>query len=336
MKRRNTMWPLLALIVLLILSACSQSATTSDATETNTNAAAETTTSDSSTADTKAAKEEPVTYQSDAGEVQVPKNPKRIIDLTAFSTGYFVALDAPLVGVSSGAMNNKYIKEQLTSMGAIDLGEQPTAEQLISLKPDLIIAYTGAEGLDKLSQIAPVAQFEYGKRSVKDLMLEIGKLTNREDAAKDWNTKWEAKINELKPQVQAAVGDRTVSILNPYSKGLFVFGHNYGRGGEIIYGEFGLKAPTKAQAEAIDSGTGWASISMEVLPEYAGDIIFTSPWAGDTSDSKIVYDNKIWQNLPAVKSGYVFQLDPTSDTYNDPISLEGQLKFITDSLLSVK
>jgi iron complex transport system substrate-binding protein len=167
-------------------------------------------------------------------------------------------------------------------------------------------------------------------------MLELGKLTNREDAAKAWVTNWEAQISEWKPKVEAAVGDRTVSILNPYAKGLYVFGHNYGRGGEILYGEFGLKAPTKAQAEAIDSGTGFASISMEVLPEYAGDIIFTSPWSGDTSDSEVVYSNTLWENLPAVKEGHVFQLDNTSDTYNDPITLEGQLKFITDSLLSVK
>jgi iron complex transport system substrate-binding protein len=124
--------------------------------------------------------------------------------------------------------------------------------------------------------------------------------------------------------------------LNPYTKGLYVFGHNFGRGGEIIYGEFGLKAPAKAQTEAIDSGTGWASISMEVLTDYAGDIIFTSPWSGDTSDPQIVYNNALWKNLPAVKAGNVFQLDPTSDTYNDPVSLEGQLKFISDSLLSVK
>ncbi|MNW58710.1 Iron(3+)-hydroxamate-binding protein FhuD precursor [compost metagenome] len=132
------------------------------------------------------------------------------------------------------------------------------------------------------------------------------------------------------------MGDRTVSILNPYAKGLFVFGHNYGRGGEIIYGEFGLKAPAKAQAEAIDSGTGWASISMELLPEYAGDIIFTSPWSGDKTDPKIVYDNPLWKNLPAVKANHVFQLDPTSDSYNDPLTLEGQLQFISDSLLSKK
>lgn len=341
-KRTKSIGLMLALIVLLIVSACSQSASTSNTTGTDTNTAADTSTttdpaSESADDTTTAAEEgETIAYQSDAGEVQVPKNPKRIIDLTAFSTGYFVALDAPVVGALSGAMNNKYIKDQLTNEGTTDLGEKPTAERLVSLKPDLIIVYTGTEGIDQLSQIAPVVQIKYGERNYKDLMLELGKLTNREDAAKEWITKWEAQIKELKPKVEEVVGDRTVSILNPYTKGLFVFGHNFGRGGEIIYGEFGLKAPAKAQAEAIDSGTGWASISMEVLQEYAGDIIFTSPWSGDTSDPQIVYDNTLWKNLPAVKAGNVFQLDPTSDTYNDPVSLEGQLRFISDSLLSVK
>lgn len=327
---------MLVLAMVLVLSACGQKATTNTTNETTNQVSAGTETPTGSGSSDSTAQEETVTYQSDAGEVQVPKNPQRIVDLTAFSTGYFVALDAPVVGALSGAINNKYIKEQLAGEGTTDLGEQPTAEQIVSLKPDLIIAYTGTEGIDQLSQIAPVVQLKYGALNYKDLMLELGKLTNREDAAKAWVANWEAKINELKPQVKAAVGDRTVSILNPYSKGLYVFGHNFGRGGEIIYGEFGLKAPAKAQAEAIDSGTGWATISMEVLPEYAGDIIFTSPWSGDTSDPNIVYDNKIWANLPAVKAGHVFQLDPTSDTYNDPVSLEGQLKFITDSLLSAK
>ncbi|MBT2282600.1 iron-hydroxamate ABC transporter substrate-binding protein [Paenibacillus polymyxa] len=340
-KQRRSIWIMMALVMLLVLGACGQSATTSSTTGGDTNAVGETeikTDSDSATSvdKTATAEEELVTYQSDAGEVQVPKNPKRIVDLTAFTTGYFVALDAPVVGASSGAMNNKYIKEQLTAAGTTDLGEEPTPEQLISLKPDLIIVYTGSEGIDRLEQIAPVVQIEYGKLNYKDLMIEMGELTNREDAAKAWIAQWEAQINELKPKIQDVVGDRTVSILNPYAKGLYVFGHNYGRGGEIIYGEFGLKAPAKAQAEAIDSGTGWASISMEVLPEYAGDIIFTSPWAGDTSDSKIVYENTLWENLPAVKANHVFQLDPTSDTYNDPVSLEGQLQFISDSLLTAK
>lgn len=344
LKRYNAALLMLVMAIMLVLSACGQATTsgaeTSSTAATEEQAAVETTTEEvapePATEEATATEGEMVTFASDAGDVQVPKNPQRIVDLTAFTTGYFVALDAPVVGATSGAINNKYIKEQLAAQGTVDLGETPTAEPILALKPDLIIVYQGTEGIDQLEAIAPVVQIAYGKDNFKDLIVKLGKLTNHEDAATAWVEKWNAQIAELKPQIEAAMGDRTVSLLNPYEKGIYVFGHNYGRGGEIIYSEFGLKAPAKAQAESIDSGTGWASISLEVLPEYAGDVIFTSPWSGDTSDPEVVYGNSIWKNLPAVKAGHVFQLDATSDTYNDPITLEGQLKFITDSLLSTK
>jgi len=91
-----------------------------------------------------------------------------------------------------------------------------------------------------------------------------------------------------------------------YAKGLYVFGNTYGRGGEILYNELKLKAPAEVQRTAIDSGTGWAAISMEKLPEYAGDYVFTCAWSGDTSDPNVVYDNSIWKSLPAVKNNRVF------------------------------
>lgn len=277
---------------------------------------------------------EMVTFQDGAGEVQVPKNPHRIVDTTAFYTGYLLALGVKPVGVMEGAKASPYLADMLE--GAEALGNDVTPENILSLDPDLIIVYTGTEGVDKLKEIAPVVQIQYGAKNYKDQMLDYGKLLNKNEEAKAWIKQWEARIAGLKPQVQAAVGNKTVSILNPYAKGLYVFGHNYGRGGEILYGEFGLKAPAEAQKEAIDSGTGWASISLEKLPDFAGDIIFTSPWSGDTSDPKIVYDNPLWKGLPAVKAGHVFQLNPAADTFNDPISLEKQLDFLTTSLLSVK
>jgi len=224
-------------------------------------------------------------------------------------------------------MQNPYFEGMLD--GVESLGDAISPEKILELKPDLIIVYTGTEGIDKLEQIAPVVAIDYGKKNYKDQMLDFGKLTGKENEAKAWVEQWEKKINELKPQVQAAVGDKTVSILNPYEIGLYVFGHNFGRGGEIIYGEFGLKAPAETQKIVIDSGTGWASISLEKLPEFSGDIIFTYAWSGDASDPKIVYDSPIWNGITAVKAGNVFQLNPKADTYNDPISLEAQLDFIS-------
>ncbi|MGO4547778.1 ABC transporter substrate-binding protein [Paenibacillus sp. 2TAB23] len=335
MKTSKSFYPLLVLTLALtlLLGACGQAAG-NNASESN---ASENTSSQAPASTTEAEPAgdgELVTFQAGNGDIQVPKNPKRIVDTTAFYTGYFLALGATPVGIQEKAMNNPYFEGMLD--GVENLGEVPTPEKILSLNPDLIIVFNGTEGIEKLEEIAPVVAIDYGKKNYKEQMLDFGKLTGKETEAKAWVEQWEKKISDIKPQIQAAVGEKTVSILNPYAKGLYVFGHNYGRGGDIIYGEFDLKAPPEAQKEAIDSGTGWASISLEKLPEFSGDIIFTSPWSGDKSDPQIVYDSAIWKALPAVKAGNVFQLNAEADTYNDPVTFEAQFKFITESLLSVK
>ncbi|WNS41655.1 iron-hydroxamate ABC transporter substrate-binding protein [Paenibacillus sp. MMS20-IR301] len=338
-SKKSLMLIVFTLVLAVLLAACGQSNSPAQ----NSGAAANAATAEPAAITEPAAasgsanasgEAEIVTFKDSVGEVQVPKNPQRIVDTTAFYTGYFLALGVKPVGVLAGAAQNPYFEGKLDGVEII--GDELSPENILALNPDMIIVYAGAENIEKLKEIAPVVAIQYGAKNYKDQMLDFGKLVNRNDEAKAWIDQWEARIAELKPQVQAAVGDKTVSILNPYSGGLYVFGHNYGRGGEILYGEFGLKAPAEAQKEAIDSGTGWASISLEKLPEFAGDIIFTCPWSGDTTDPKIVYDNPVWTGLPAVKAGNVFQLNPSADTYNDPVSLEAQLDFISTSLLSVK
>ncbi|MFS0838839.1 iron-hydroxamate ABC transporter substrate-binding protein [Paenibacillus sp. 1P03SA] len=320
------------LLLAMVIGGCGQTAGNAGASsgEAGKTAAAAASSDNHKSAD----KGETVTFHAANGDIQVPKNPKRIVDTTNFYTGYFLAIGVKPVGISEGAMGNPYFKGMLD--GVRSIGDKPSAESILALNPDLIVTFTGTENIEKLEQIAPVVAIDYGKKNYKDQLLEFGKLTGKEDQAKQWIHQWEKKINGLKPQIQAVVGNKTVSILNPYAKGLYVFGHNYGRGGEIIYGEFGLKAPPEAQKAAIDSGKGWASISLEKLPEFTGDIVFTCPWSGDTSDPGKVYENPVWKGLPAVKKGHVFQLDPKGDTFNDPVSLEAELTFISESLLSVK
>lgn len=320
----------------LLLSACGQSGggSASSGAELKSSSSTTAETAPSSSGAESSDTGDTVIFQAGNGDIEVPKNPQRIVDLTNFYTGYFLAIGVTPVGVLEGATENPYFQDQLD--GVANLGNEPSPENILQLNPDLIVTFNGTEGIDKLEQIAPVVAIDYGKKNYKDQVLDFGKLTGKEKEAQEWVDQWELKISELKPKVQAAVGNKTVSIINPYAKGLYVFGHNYGRGGEIIYSEFGLKAPPEAQKAAIDSGTGWASISLEKLPEFTGDIIFTCAWSGDTSDPKVVYDSAIWKGLPAVIAGHVFQLNPKGDTYNDPVSLEAQLQFISDSLLSVK
>ncbi|WP_409344855.1 iron-hydroxamate ABC transporter substrate-binding protein [Paenibacillus sp. MBLB4367] len=271
-----------------------------------------------------------VAYKAANGEVQMPKNPKRIVVLADSYVGDFLALGIKPVGVSSTALENPYFKGKTDGIESI--GDTKSVEKILELKPDLIITFNGIDYLDQLAKVAPTVAIDYGKKTFKEQLLEFGKITNRVDQANAWIASWDKKIAEAKPKVEAAVGSKTVSILNPYAKGIYAFGHNYGRGGEIIYGEFQLKAPQMVQKEAIDSGKGWANLSLESLPDFAGDIIFTCPWSGDTSDPEVVYGNSIWKGLPAVANKRVYQLEPKGAYYNDPVSLEAQLAFIVEKL----
>ncbi|MGO0063821.1 iron-hydroxamate ABC transporter substrate-binding protein [Brevibacillus fluminis] len=271
-----------------------------------------------------------ITYKAANGEVKVPKDPKRVVVIADSYTGDFMALGIQPIGTTQGALENPYFKGKTDGME--NIGEGTSIEKILELKPDLIIAFTGTENLDQLEKIAPTVAIEYGKLNYKDQLREFGKMTGREAQAEAWISGWEKKIAALKPKVEAAVGDKTVSILQPYAKGIYAFGDKYARGGEIIYGEFHLKAPKAVQKETIDSGTGWANVSLETLPDFAGDYIFTSAWSGDDADPGAVYDTKVWKALPAVKNNKVFAIDRKGSLYNDPISLEAQLDDIVAKL----
>lgn len=269
-------------------------------------------------------------YEAANGKIEVPKQPKRVLVLGDSYYGYLLALGIQPIGVTDHVKSNPYFAGYVN---VPELGDGKSTEKVLELQPDLIIVFQSDDGsIDQLSKIAPTVAIAYGKLPLREQLLEFGKLTGREKQAADWIAKWDQKIKDAEPKVKAAVGDQTVSILQPYAKGIYAFGHNYGRGGEILYGEFKLKAPSPIQKDAIDNGKGWASLSLEVLPEYAGDFIFTSPWTGDQGDPDAVYGSTIWKNLPAVKNNRVFELNKDAAYFNDPVSMEKHLDFIVQKL----
>ncbi|MBS4209318.1 iron-hydroxamate ABC transporter substrate-binding protein [Bacillus sp. FJAT-50079] len=290
-------------------------------------------TSDGKDSEEKVAGEvETITYSTVNGDIDIPKNPQRVVVVADSYVGDFLALGIKPIGVTEHAMQNTFFEGLLDGVESIGEDAGVNTEKILELDPDLIIAFNDPETYEQLSKIAPTVAINYGEKDYKEQLLEFGKMTGKEKEAEAWLKNWEEKINEVKPKVQEAVGDKTVAILTPFSKGIYAFGHSFARGGEIIYGEFGLKAPEPIQEAAIDSGQGWAELSLENLPEFAGDYIFTCPWSGDDADPEKVYGSSLWKDLPAVKNGNVFELDRAASYFNDPVSLEKQLDFIVESL----
>jgi len=270
---------------------------------------------------------ERVPYVGVNGEVLVPKNPQRIVMVAGAFTGHLLALGLTPVGAGDESFNN-YTEGMLGDV--INLGNDVSYERILELQPDLIVTWNDPALIEQLSKIAPTVAVEYGV-PLREQLMDFGKMTGREEQAKAWIAQWDAKIAEYKPIVQQAVGDRTVSIFDSGSPKEFYAYGSFGRGGDIIYGEFGLKAPPIIQQEAIDSGKGWAKLSLELLPEYAGDYIFISGWTGEESAAP-VFEGAIWDSLPAVQQHRVFREDSRGFVFSDPISLEAQLPFVVDSL----
>lgn len=265
--------------------------------------------------------------------VELPVNPERIIDLTGSAIGNLLELGVKPVGATYDSMRSPYHQELLD--GVADLGDGSNAEAMLALEPDLIIVYDYLDDAqyETLTQIAPVARLAYGAATPSELLLKFGEIVDKKEAAQAWIEEWNIRIAEVKPEIQAVVGDKTVSILQPYAKGIYAWGNKGGRGGEIIHGDLGLKAPKIIQETLVDGEGFGGNLSLEQLPEYAGDFIFTSNWGWDDGNPDVVYDSNLWKSLPAVKNGKVYFIDEEGSYYNDPISLEAQLDFIVKSLL---
>lgn len=117
-------------------------------------------------------------------------------------------------------------------------------------------------------------------------------------------------------------------------------GISYGRGGEILYNELDFSAPSKVE-EAV-SEEGWASISLESLPEFLGeaDHIFLG-----VRDSEVgieggedrkddVTSLSLWEELPAVEAGNIYEYEVQTMYFQDPIALDNQLDFIVEEMIS--
>ncbi len=299
----------LMLFFLVLMSACSSQPTEK---ANNSSSAAE-------------SKPDTIQYQSENGPIDVPADPKRVVVLTAY-TGDLLALGVNLVGVDSWSKMNPHFGTQLKDVAEIS---DESLEKIIELKPDLIIGSSTSKNLDKLKQIAPTVTYTYGKVDYLTQFLEIGKLLNKEKQAQAWIDDFKQRAHKAGEDIKAKIGkDATVSVIESFDKQLYVFGDNWGRGTEILYQEMKLNMPEKVKEMALKDG--YYALSSEVLPQYAGDyVIFSKNSEADNS----FQNTAAYKNIPAVKNNRVYEADAKGFYFNDAMTLDYQLAFITRSFL---
>src|SRR5699024_3249695 len=189
---------MIATVMVLILAACGTSEGTG-------------------TEESSGGESEMVSYTTDGGEeIEIPKDPLRIVVLASSYFGNLMQLDANVAGVSNDIEGSEVLKP-IAEDGNVELLEVGNVEQVMNLNPDLIITFSTDENLDKLKAIAPTIPVDYDKWNYLDIHEEMGRIVGKEEEAAEWVEGFEAELAEDKKAVEEAVGeDVTATVMEQY------------------------------------------------------------------------------------------------------------------------
>jgi len=320
----STLW----LCFTIMLSACS-AATNTPASASSGNTAGTETSSDNQSANRSspdAQSSETKTVSTHFGDVEVPINAKRVASIDYLGT--VIALGIDPIGSNSVLLNSPYLKGHLD--GVEDVGE--SLEKLLAMEPDIIITHTTKpEVYEKYREIAPTVSIASNSfNSVHEELTYFGEVLGKEAEAAEWLKEYDLHTANAKEKIAGLLPEgSTFSVFQEYDGQVFAFGPKSGRGGRNIYQVLGLSAPT-AIPENIMANT-YSKISMENLPEYAGDYIVL------TTESSLAELKKdpIWGSLEAVREERIYIWNEERSWYRDPIALLAQTQELSDWIVGL-
>ncbi|KXT84608.1 Ferrichrome-binding periplasmic protein precursor [Streptococcus sp. DD11] len=256
----------------------------------------------------------------------IPKKPTRIASLSSTYTGYLLQLGYSPVAVTSYDAKNPVLKDKVKDAKVL---MPEDTEAIANLKPDLIVVDASDKNIDALKKIAPTITIEYGKNDYLEILNRFGQIFGQEEEADKWIENWKTNTAEVGKELKAKIGENaTFTVVGLYEKEIYLFGNNWGRGGEVLYKSLGFDAPQKVKDEVFP--TGYLQISYETVGDYIGDYVLIAAENDETGSA--LYESDVWKSIPAVEKGHVLKVDANAFYFNDPLTLEYELKTIQEGL----
>lgn len=168
------------------------------------------------------------TYTTETGEkITIPAKPKRVVVLTA-QLGNFKKLGVTPVGMTDVYPESSFLDESGVKRVPIE-----NVEAIAKLKPDLIIAYSQNEQIEKYKKIAKTITFTTSEHSFKEMHIEIGKILGKEALAKKQIQEMDEQLKKDGKEVKAKIGDdKTFSIMDVQPKQVYLFGTDFTAAGK--------------------------------------------------------------------------------------------------------
>lgn len=263
------------------------------------------------------------------GEVEIPENPERIVDLSGNSDVLSI-LGYKVIGTAnSDAYDYKkfptYLEDTLKGATILGYSMQDTmdVEAIMNLEPDLIVISTVQEKLyDQLSEIAPTVMIKLEALNWKDDVKTFAKAFNKEEVANTWLENYDKKAKEAGDKIKEAQGTNTTYLSFLASGGQFYVFDGAGFG-SVLYKDLGLSKP-EGMPEQKDISL--PVVTYEGLAKIIADNIFV---IATDEDLKVLEGNAMWNNIPAVKNGKVIKLS-SSPYFNQGYSPIGREKLLDE------
>ncbi|MDF2821314.1 MAG: ferrichrome transporter substrate-binding protein [Clostridiales bacterium] len=267
------------------------------------------------------------------GEVEIPANPERIVDLSG-NSDILSILGYSVVGTANSDAYDytkfpTYLEETLKGASILGYSMQDTMdiEAVINVEPDLIIISTVQEKMyEQLKAIAPTIMIQLEALNWKDDIITFAEVFGKVEVAEAWIAEYDLKAKKAGETIKASLGD-DVSYLSFLASGgqFYVFD---GAGfGSVLYEDMGLQAPVGMPEQ---SDISLPVVTYEGLAAIEADYIFV---LATTDDLAQLEGNAIWNNLPAVKEGNVVTLG-SSPYFNQGYSSIGR-ELLLDEILEM-
>ncbi|WP_252228086.1 iron-hydroxamate ABC transporter substrate-binding protein [Clostridium sp. ZBS3] len=279
-------------------------------------------------------KEETRIVQSVKGEIEIPKNPQRIVDISGSSEELVLLGHTPIATANVDSYETdkvpSYIEEKLVNAKVVGHSMMDTMdiEAILSAEPDLIIMAPRQEKIyDQLKEIAPVVMLEDKSNDWEAKFKDIANLFGQEEEAQKWLDNYYDKAKKLGDEIKSTNGEKTYLTVLASSGQFMVF--TEGGIGTVLKDDMGLPQPDNMPEQ---DGITLPIVSMEGLTEINADHIILIATESDKTDLE---KNTVWKEMRAFKEGNVTILNASpyfSQAYN-PIGRELLLQSIKDEVV---
>lgn len=271
--------------------------------------------------------------QSVKGEVEIPADPQRIVDISGSTEELLILGKKPVGSANVDSYQTdkfpSYIEDELegTKIVGHSMMDTMDMEAILSLNPDLIIMSQRQEKIyDQLKEIAPVVMMKDYANDWRTKLVDVSKLFDQEDVANDWLKKYDEKAEKMGKEVIAKNGNQTYLPVLSTTGSFMVFSD--GGIGSIINEDMKLARPENMPKQ---DGITLPTVTMEGLTKIDSDHIVA---IATESDKKDLEKSSVWSQVRAVKEDNVTILDAIpyfTQCYN-PIGREMLLEPMMEAL----